>query len=92
MDLIWNNANNWSYVKLDADCIVPTIAEDGTCLEIHTIFLVHFLYGESELTFTDYLMIILMPSADGRIFRTREFGKWMEVKTIHDQAEQVCQP
>jgi hypothetical protein len=48
-----------------------------------------FLHFKGELSLQDDLIIELMPSTDCRILGTWEFGKWMEVQSIDNEAKQI---
>jgi len=49
------------------------------------------LDDKTELTLSDDFVIELMPSANSSIFWTRKFSEWMEVQTINNQTNKICQ-
>jgi hypothetical protein len=59
---------------------------------METIFLVQALDMEDELAFADHLVIEFVPSRKGCEFRSREYGKAVEVKTIACQADKIDEP
>lgn len=87
MYLIWYNANDWSW----AVSIGCRDNGDMTVLgsDLPTILLVIFLNNKSELTFSDNLVIVLMPSADSRILGTWEPCKRMEIESIDDENKEI---
>lgn len=57
-----------------------------------TILPVILLDHEGELTFSDDVVVIFMPSAKGGIFGPRESGERMEVQAVNGQTKKICQP
>jgi hypothetical protein len=53
----------------------------------HTVFLMKFLNVKSEFPLQDYIIIKLVPVADGSKFGTWVVRKWVEIEPIYVQPD-----